>query len=394
MTNNTTHTSANHFDVFRQDFPCFEQRRYMNIASRGILSRTTLSAIEKALNDQMYGRVNKKLWEEQSETARSNVAKLFGVFPSEIAFTKNVSDGLNIISNAIDWAAGSNMVCCLDYEHPNAAYTWLNLSRRGIEVRNIPMLNGKLDAASMLRAIDSDTRLVGISAVNFSNGARTDLAPLGEACRKHDALFLVDGAQSAGILEVDLRTNMVDAYAVSSNKGLLGLYGLGFLFCDQRWSDRLNPSYLSRFGILAEGFENSELGPDDYRLHPNAKRFDLGNGNYIALIGACASVNQLLALGAHQIEKHTVNLAAKLSAGFKAADYRVKSLEQERSSHIVSVEALGDNDDRIERLKQKLEANEIIFNVRHRAMRFGLHAYNNDSDVNSVIELAKQCVRR
>src|SRR5690606_3517446 len=136
---------------------------------------------------------------------------------------------------------------------------------------------------------------------------------------------------------------------------------LGFLFCDARWSERLQPTYLSRFGIKAEGFDDSEVGPSDYRLYPNARRFDVGNSNYIALIAAAASVGQLLELGAQSIQEYVVNLATQLSIGLQDAGYRVEGSGQVRESHIVGIEAQGANLASVERFKSALTANDVTF---------------------------------
>jgi hypothetical protein len=72
-----------------------------------------------------------------------------------------VSEGLNMIAAALDWQAGDNAVVCLDLEHPNNVYPWLNQrARSGIEVRAVAPLDGHVDAARIIAAIDARTRLV------------------------------------------------------------------------------------------------------------------------------------------------------------------------------------------------------------------------------------------
>lgn len=375
------------FQAFRRSFPAFEQGRYMSISSRGILSRETRDAIVTALDDQMYGRIDKAAWKAQAELARRRVAQLWRVESEEIALTKNVSDGLNMICHAIDWKPGDNMVCCLDYEHPNGAYAWHGLSKRGVALKNIPVLEGAPDIEAMIGAMDERTRLMAISAVNFSTGYRTPLAHLGQACRDRGVLFLVDGAQSAGVLDVSLREAQIDAYAVSSNKGLLGLYGLGYLFCDVRWACRLQPVYLSRFGIDAPGFADSDLGPSDYHLHAGAKRFDLGNANYPALIGSATSIGQLLDLGQNAIEHHALKLAANLQAGLTQLGYCVA--HSGYPSHIVAVQPTIQEETRTQTLAEALSHSGIAFAIRRGMIRLGLHAYNDATDVQAALNAAR-----
>ena len=89
------------------------------------------------------------------------------------------------------------------------------------------------------------------STVTFAPGFRTDVAALGRLCRERDVLLLVDAAQSAGVLHTDVQRSGIDAFAVSTQKGLLGLYGMGFLYCRRAWAERLEPAYLARFAGVA-----------------------------------------------------------------------------------------------------------------------------------------------
>ena len=77
-------------------------------------------------------------------------------------------------------------------------------------------------------------------------------------------LFLVDGAQSVGVLHTDVKKSNIDALAVSTQKGLLGLYGMGFLYCRREWAEKMQPAYLARFGVdLGEAHEAS-MGDEEF----------------------------------------------------------------------------------------------------------------------------------
>ena len=137
-------------------------------------------------------------------SARERFARLIRAKPAEIAVTKNVTEGLNIVANAIDWRPGDNVVVCAELEHPNNIYLWLSLRERGVQVRAVPARNGAIDTQAMVDAIDSDTRILSVASVTFAPGFRTELAALGRACRAAGVLFLVDGVQSCGILDIDV----------------------------------------------------------------------------------------------------------------------------------------------------------------------------------------------
>ena len=130
--------------------------------------------------------------------------------------------------------AGDNVVLCSELEHPNNIYPWYNIRDRSkIDIIDVPSLNGQIDVDGMIRAINPRTKLVTCSTVTYSPGMRTDVPKLGRECRNLGVFFLVDGVQSCGALHTDVEELMVDAMAVSTQKGLQGLYGMGF--CTVEW---------------------------------------------------------------------------------------------------------------------------------------------------------------
>src|SRR5690606_5433772 len=134
---------------------------------------------------------------ERTERSRERFAALINARPDEVTFTKNTSEGINMVAGAIPWQRGDNMILCAALEHPNNVYAWLHLQRLGVEVRMLPDEQGSMPVEAMIAAMDDRTRLVTASTVSFTPGFRTDVAALGRACRARGAIFLVDAAQSA-----------------------------------------------------------------------------------------------------------------------------------------------------------------------------------------------------
>src|SRR5262249_60549664 len=101
----------------------------------------------------------------------------------------------------------------------------------------------------------------------------------------------------------------IDALAVSTQKGLLGLSGMGFLYCRREWAERLQPAYLARFGVDLGDAHEASMGDDEYRLAAGARRFDLGNYNFSAAAATEASLGGLPALAASHIQGYVGGLA-------------------------------------------------------------------------------------
>ncbi len=383
-------------------FPGAEEGPYMDVARRGLLSRPARAAINQVLDDQVAGILDKDALFETVERSRARFAGLIGAAVDEVAITKNVSEGLNAIAASLDWRPGDNAILCPELEHPNNVYPWLNLARRqGIELRTVPADNNAMPVARMAEAIDERTRAVTASTVTFSPGFRADLAMLGRACRERDVFFLVDGVQSVGTVATDVEALAIDAMAVSTQKGLLGLYGMGFLYCRRAWAERLAPVYLARFGAdLGAGAHEAMLGGTDFAYMPGARRFDLGNYNFPATAVAETSLDLLTGLGAEAIEAHVSGLVHQLAGGLLALGLPVCGGEP--GPHLAGLVTVGEigaghdsaDDTALDALSRHLADNGVRHSVRRGVLRFSLHLYNDAGDVARVVALAGNWLSR
>lgn len=386
----------------RSHFPALERWTYMDVAGRSVLSREVRAAIDAHLDDRMYnGATSKEQFFELIERARSRFAQLVHARDEEVTYTKNISEGLNMIATGLDWRAGDNVVLCPELEHPNNVYVWLNLrERHGIEVRMMPPRDGHIDVGRIIEHMDSRTRVATVSTVSFAPGFRTDVETLGRACRERDVLLLVDGAQSVGFIHTDVVASHVDALAVSTQKGLLALYGMGFLYVRREWAERMKPAYLARFGVDLGDAHEASIGDYAFKLAPGARRFDVGNYNFVATAAVDKSMEQLLGWGTREIEKHLCTLSHTLARGFIELGLPVAGgAPDSRMVQIVTVGAMssdhyGTGDERFNRLYEYLTANRVKLSIRRGMLRFSLHVYNDRQDVDRVLDLTREFLRK
>jgi len=384
----------------RAEFPALERWTYMDLAGRGVLSKGVRAAIDSHLDDRQMNGGDKERFFALIESARGKFAQLINAEPDEVAYTKNISDGLNMIAAGFDWKRGDNVIVCPELEHPNNVYPWLNLREKGLEVRTVKPRDGHIPVDEMVRLMDAGTRVATASTVTFAPGFRTDVDALGSACRARGVMCLVDGAQSVGVLHTDVRKSNIDALSVSTQKGLLALYGMGFLYCSRAWAEKLKPAYLARFGVDLGDAHEATLGNDQYRLMPGARRFDLGNYNYVGAAAADASLTELLAYGTPQIEQHVTRLGHALAQGFLDLGLPVSGGKPgPHLAHIVTVGEIADNhygtnDDRFNRLYAWLGENRVKLSIRRGTLRFSLHVYNSMEDVARVHELTREFLKK
>lgn len=390
------------FSAVRDSFAGAAAGPYLDVSARSLLYCGARSALDGYLDANAQGRLNKSEMFAAVEKTRSLYARLIGADADEIAFARNVTDAIATFATSLPWETGDNVVVCEALEHPANLLPWYGLRPRfGVNVKTVAPVEGRIPLDGILAAIDERTRAVAVSSVTFAPGFRFRVAALGAECRRKGVLLSVDGAQSVGSIDTDVAALNVDALAASTQKALMGLYGLGFLYVRRPVAESLDPIFLSRFGIATEGHEASVGNPAQYKLANGARRFDVGNFNFPAAIAVGRSLELLHELGMKNVESYVCGLANKLAVGFIEAGLPVFGGKPgPDGSHIVAVgRSLGlehdaAGDERMRDLYAYLSANNVRLSIRRDLLRFSLHIYNDEGDVARVVELVRRWNRR
>ncbi|GAA4325981.1 aminotransferase class V-fold PLP-dependent enzyme [Pigmentiphaga soli] len=382
--------------AFRSHFPVFDEMTYIDVGSRSPLPKPTFDKLDAYLRQCMLGQIDKSRLFELTEDTRARFARLIHAETEEVTFTKNISEGLNVFSSSLNWQAGDNVIICPELEHPNNVYHWLALARRGVDVRTVAAANGEIPVDDIIARIDSRTRAVSVSTVTFCPGFRTNLKLLGQACRASGALLVVDAAQSIGILDIDVHALNVDVLAASTQKGLLALYGMGFLYVRRDLAEAMTPAYLARFSVKLDSSDSheSDLGDGAITFMPGAMRFDLGNYNFPAVVAVHNSLGLIEELGIQNIDRYVSQLTRTFATALREIGVAVFGREEADLAHTVSVGSYGVDRPDVTRLFEALDANKVRACMRRNMIRFTLHAYNNENDIDKVIEVASKTLRR
>jgi selenocysteine lyase/cysteine desulfurase len=195
--------------------------------------------------------------------------------------------------------------------------------------------------------------------------------------------LVVDGAQSTGITHFDLAKSPIDALAMSGQKGLCSVYGMGFLYVRNEFSATLQPRYLSRFGVDVSSAHEADYdsGPVTYKR--GALRFDLGNYNFLAATLATESLKQLNALGTAAIDRHTTALATRLAQTLANEGAPVRVPAPGHGANIVCVESRRGVEP-VAALQKHLKECNVQVALRRNVVRFSFHLYNNLNDVEAA----------
>jgi cysteine desulfurase family protein len=225
--------------------------------------------------------------------ARELLAELFGIRdPAHLLFTKNATEALNLaILGTLrhgDHAVTGSM------EHNSVLRPLSALRRRGVEVSVVEGDGaGRVDPGKVAAALRASTRLVALNHASNVCGTVADVAAVGRVCRERGIRFLVDVAQTAGCLPIDVEALGIDFLAFSGHKGLLGPQGTGGLYA--RDPEGVEPLMYGGTGSLSDREEQPEFLPD---------RFESGTLNVHGLAGLTAGVRWLVKRGAAEVAAH------------------------------------------------------------------------------------------
>jgi cysteine desulfurase/selenocysteine lyase len=237
------------------------------------------------------------------EAARSALAGFIGAAPSEVVFTKNVTEAINLV--AYSWGRSNlgpgDVVVLTEMEHHANIVPWLILKEeRGIELRYLPLTHdGQLDLSDLTRTLDG-AKLLGVSAVSNVLGTINPIADLAQAAHAAGALILVDGAQQAPHLPTDVASLDVDFFGCTSHK-MLGPTGIGALWARPELLAAMPP-------FLGGGEMIRDVRLDGFTPNDVPWKFEAGTPPIAEAVGLSAAVEYLTALGMPNVRAHERSL--------------------------------------------------------------------------------------
>jgi cysteine desulfurase/selenocysteine lyase len=368
---------------YRREFPVTGKHIYLDHAGVAPISLRVKTAIEKFLAEYTKsGSFYYPRWAQQVVEVRKACAQLINAGPDEIAFVKSTSHGLSIVAQGLDWSPGDN-VLIYEKEFPSNLYPWLNLRSKGVEIRTIPSRDGRILLEDITRLMDSRTRLLAISSVQFSNGFRIDLTKLGALCRENKVLLCVDAIQSLGMAPMDVKAFHVDFLAADAHKWLLGPEGIGLFYCSNGLAGQLSPPLIGWKSV------HNELAFDrpDFLLKTDALRFEEGSMNLLGIFGLGAALALLFEVGIEQIEQRVLDLGDLVLREAEKRGCRVLTprARHERGGNVT----FSGNFDPV-KMRDGLREKKIMVNARGGGIRVSPHFYNTEEEIARVFGMLDQ----
>ena len=364
--------------AYRTEFPVTKDWTYLNHAAVAPLPNRVVETMCAFLHARQMGDMALDDWPPATEETRGLAARLIGAAPEEIAFVGSTSDGLNLAANALPIAAGEKVILC-DMEFPANVYPWLNLRRRGVEVRIVPHDGGGLSPERLAAVLDGRTRVVAVSSVQFLSGYRADLPALARLCHAAGAYLVVDGIQSVGVVPLDVHAAGPDILVTQGAKWLLAPIGLGFLYVRRELIEQLHPLY---------AYYRSVTAPEpwleyDWTLRRDARRFEVASPNVVGLYGLREALRLLLEVGVERIYPHLLDLGDRLLAGLDALGVSVLTpRERARRAGIVTCRTADVPGD-----FQRLHEAHVQVSLREGYLRISPHLYNIPEEIDRLLNV-------
>lgn len=370
-------------EQIRSLFPHLDTNQvYFNHAAIGPWCKPVLERISEYSAQRSGAMVeNFPFFLEKNASARAKLAKLLGAQTDRLAWVDNVSNGLNILANGLEWKSGDRIILN-DLEFPSNIYPFLNLERLGVEIDIVKSRNGVVDIEDIEKAITPNTKLVSISLVQFLSGYRADISAIGEMCQKGGIIFCVDAIQAAGVVEIDVKKSNIDFLAGGTQKWLMTSQGLSYIYITEELQNKITQQNVGWTSV------NDAWNLLDYNLSlkTSAERFQNGTINVLGVCLLEATLSMFHDFGMKNVEK---NILANTEYFIDqlveiGIDPILKNVESKNRAGIVSFKS-----EKASELFELLQSKRIYCAVREGMIRFSPHFYNTKDEIDFVVSELK-----
>ncbi len=305
-------------DKIRQDFPIIARKKlvYFDSACNSLRPKQVIDAMNQYYEEfpACAGRSAHKLGQMATEayaSARNKVAKFMGAKPNEIIFTRNTTEGINLIAKCFDFKSG-DVVLTTDKEHNSNLLPWQQLEKeKGVKHQICySKADGTFDLESFKKQLDKNVKLVSLVHTSNLDGTTIPAREIIQLAHKNGSLVLLDAAQSIPHKKIDVKKLAVDFLAFSGHK-MLGPSGTGVLYGKFELLKNLKTFMVGGDTVKNTTYETAEFLPPP-------EKFEAGLQNYAGAIGLAAACDYLAEIGLENIEKHEIELNKMITEGISS----------------------------------------------------------------------------
>ncbi len=369
----------------RGQFPLATDRAYLNTGGLGASPYAVINAVTaKMMELERIGETGHEdaLWRE----IKTDAGALLGCDADELAFTRNTTEGVNIVANGLPLKSEDEIITTTQ-EHVGNALPWLALTRRTGAVLRLfePSTVSQQENLDRIAALVSKkTRLISIPHAVTTTGVILPVREIAAMARVKNLWFFVDGAQTAGMFPFNLHEIGCDAYATSGHKWLLGPKETGLLYVRKAMLDQIDAKFI---GAYSDGGFDFLKGT--FAFNPAAQRYEYGTVSTPLRVGLGAAIRFLQRIGMQNVWTRDRMLSSRLYNGLREIP-RVQVLSPAEDSMRSAMITFAHPE--IPHLKMQEHLN--TFNLRTRsvsegglaALRISTHVYNTPGEIDRVLE--------
>jgi selenocysteine lyase/cysteine desulfurase len=317
--------------------------------------------------------------EALAEKTRTVAARFFGCDLSEIVITTSTTNGMNAVAQGLRLTAGDR-VLITDQEHSGGLHCWKYLEKYyGAKIDTVAIPRGEYNAASIVEsirnAIDKKTKVISISHVFSSTGLRMPVAEISALARVKGAFCIVDGAQAAGAIKVDVKELGCHAYATSGHKWLMGPKGTGVLYISKDAQAAIRPMQ----------FDGS------YNTYNNSN----GVVNLPCILGLAKAIEYLESVGIAKVEERNLSLRNRLYDKLQnVLNATIVSPPPGPLASPMLTLLLSEKFQRQAFVKMLLDKHKLVIRPTHKefgfnGIRFSMHIFNTEKEVDMAAGILK-----
>jgi kynureninase len=325
------------------------------------------------------GAANWDEWVSTISAFRHALSRVLGARPEELSPQVNLSSALTKLVGSLPRRPGRRRIVYGELDFPSIGFVCQKAAALGYEPSCVRVENDALPLSAWDRHLTDDVALAHVTHVSSDDGRRVDVPAVLRICRERDIFAVVDIAQSAGVMPIDLRAWGATFATGCCVKWLCGGPGASFLWVRNDVLPELQPIDVGWFSH-ARPFD---LDIDCFEYAPDALRFWGGTPSILPFAVATAGLEVIEALGTERIRAHSLAATRRLRDAALAAGLVVSTpaADDERGGTI----AIGFSDD--EAAVRKLGAHGVQVDRRRRGVRFSPHVYNTMEEIDTVSAL-------
>ena len=300
--------------------------------------------------------------EEMVYDTRTLLCRMFGAGendPKKAVLTKNVTESLNILLKGL--LRPGDHVLVSSMEHNAVMRPLGQLAKRGVRFSRVPCApDGSMNPADVAERIEASTRAVVMLHASNVCGTVLPAAEIGALCRDRGIRFILDTAQTAGVLPLDMEAMNIDALAFTGHKGLLGPQGTGGFLIREDMAAELEPLITGGTGSISHTEEVPDFLPD---------RFEAGTLNLPGIAGLHTALAWLLSRPEGSILTHELRLTERFLRG-------METLEEEGLIRLIGKRGTQDRVGVVSLIPLHMDPAELAFRLDGQygiATRVGLH---------------------